>query len=393
VYVRRLTVTDFRSWPSAELSLQRGVTVLVGPNGVGKTNLVEALGYLATFSSHRVATDAPLVRRNAPCAVVRAIAVRADRELAVEVQITPGKANQARVNRAPVAKARDALGIVRSVLFAPEDLALVRGDPSERRRFLDQLLVNRWPRFAGVRADYERVLRQRSALLKTARTVGAHARSAGSSPSGGCSHSADLSTLEVWDGHLATHGAQLLAGRMRLVAELAGRVSEAYAQVAPHAAAVSMGYRASVPGVSEADEPAQLADALAAELVRVRRQELERGICLVGPHRDDLELRLGDDPAKGYASHGESWSFALALRLGSFELLRAEPGDGCDPILVLDDVFAELDARRRHALAEHAARAEQVLVTVAVADDVPRALRGSWYEVAPGTVRERAPQA
>jgi DNA replication and repair protein RecF len=386
VYLSRLAVTDFRSWPSADLTLAPGVSVLVGPNGVGKTNLMEAVGYLATFGSHRVATDAPLVRRGADRAVVRGLVVRDGRELAVEVEITPGKANRARVNRAQLPRAREALGIVRSVLFAPEDLALVRGDPGERRRFLDDLLVSRWPRFAGIRSDYDRVVRQRSALLKTARAAG------------------DLRTLDSWDGHLARHGAALLAGRLRLAGELAGPVRDAYAEVAgpsSESAPIELRYRCSVPdvGVPGADTPGApatgvpedtdagaLEEALLAELAKVRKQEIERGVCLVGPHRDDLELRLGDGPAKGYASHGESWSLALSLRLGSFELLRGDPGDSTDPILILDDVFAELDARRRSALAELAVRAEQVLVTAAVPDDVPEKLRGTRFNIESGQV-------
>jgi DNA replication and repair protein RecF len=372
MHLSRLAVTDFRSWPSADLALEPGVSVLVGPNGVGKTNLMEALGYLSTFSSHRVATDAPLVRRGAERAVVRGLAVRDGRELSVEVEITPGKANRARVNRSVLPRARDALGIVRSVLFAPEDLALVRGDPGERRRFADELLVNRSPRFAGVRADYERVIRQRSALLKTARAA-----------RGG----AELCTLEAWDGHLARHGAALLAGRLRLVDELAGPVRDAYAEVAPESTPVALRYKASVPGAEVGMTEAELEAALLDELARVRGQELDRGVCLVGPHRDDLELLLGDGPAKGYASHGESWSLALALRLGSFELLRSDTlGDGSDPVLVLDDVFAELDVRRRRALAELAVRAEQVLVTAAVPEDVPEKLRGARFTVEHGVV-------
>ncbi|HEY4005082.1 MAG TPA: DNA replication/repair protein RecF [Pseudonocardia sp.] len=376
MYLSRLSVTDFRSWAAADLDLSPGVSVLLGPNGVGKTNLVEAIGYLATFGSHRVATDAPLVRRGAARAVVRGLAVHAGRELAVEVEITPGKANRARVNRSPLPRAREALGIVRCVVFAPEDLALVRGDPGERRRFTDDLLVSRSPRYAGVRADYERVLRQRSALLKTARA--------------GRSDGSELSTLDVWDGHLARHGAALLAGRLRLVAELERPVCAGYAELAPESEPVGLRYRASVPDVSEKSEVDELEQVLLAELASLRRQELERGVCLVGPHRDDLELRLGDGPAKGYASHGESWSLALALRLGAFELLRTDPADVTgvvsDPILILDDVFAELDVRRRRALAERAERAEQVLVTAAVADDVPERLRGVRFEVASGQV-------
>jgi DNA replication and repair protein RecF len=365
VHLRRLAVVDFRSWEGAELDLDPGVSVLVGPNGVGKTNLVEAVGYLATLGSHRVSGDAPLVRRGADRALVRGAVVHQGRELAVELEIAPGRPNRARVNRAPVTRPRDVLGILRTVLFAPEDLALVRGDPAERRRFLDDLLVSRRPRLAAVRADYDRVLRQRSALLKTAR---AGARGSG----------ADLRTLDVWDGHLARHGAALLAARLDLVDRLAAPAVEAFAEVAPSSEPIGLVYRSSLPGdvlprAADALEPLLL-DAL----VRVRPQEVERGVCLVGPHRDDLELRLGPGPAKGYASHGESWALALALRLASYRLLCA---DDVEPVLVLDDVFAELDDRRRRALAGVAARAEQVLVTAAVADDVPADLAGARFAV------------
>jgi DNA replication and repair protein RecF len=340
--------------------------VLVGPNGVGKTNLVEAVGYLATLGSHRVAGDAPLVRRGAERAVARATVVHEGRELTVELEIAPGRANRARVNRAPVARPRDVLGILRTVLFAPEDLALVRGDPAERRRFLDDLLVARRPRFAAVRADYDRVLKQRSALLKTARAGGG----------------TDLRTLDVWDGHLARHGAALLAGRLELVAGLAAPATAAFAEVAPSSAPIALVYRSSPDGLLTADADA-LEPLLLDALTRVRRQEVERGVCLVGPHRDDLELRLGDGPAKGYASHGESWALALALRLASYRLLCA---DGVEPVLILDDVFAELDDRRRRALAGVAARAEQVLVTAAVADDVPAGLGGVRFAVSGGRI-------
>jgi DNA replication and repair protein RecF len=378
VHLRRLAVTDFRSWESAELDLGPGVTVLVGPNGVGKTNLVEAAGYLATLGSHRVATDAPLIRRGAGRAVVRGTVAHLGRELQVEVEIAAGRANRARRNGAP-AKPRDLLGILRTVLFAPEDLALVRGDPAERRRFLDDLLVARVPRYASVRADYDRVLRQRSALLKTARQA-----------------RADLSTLDVWDGHLAHHGAVLLAGRLALVADLAPHAVAAFAEVAPTSEGIGLAYRSSVPlpeghllatalreGGLPATRPADLEPLLLDELARVRRQEVERGVCLVGPHRDDLDLRLGEGPAKGYASHGESWALALALRLASYRLLCA---DDVEPVLVLDDVFAELDAHRRRALAAVARRAEQVLVTAAVPEDVPEGLDGVRLAVSGGSV-------
>ena len=374
MHLRRLAVVDFRSWEHAELYLEPGVSVLVGPNGVGKTNLAEAVGYLATLGSHRVATDAPLVRRGAERAVVRGAVVHRGRELAVEVEIAPGRPNRARVNRAPVPRARDVLGILRTVLFAPEDLALVRGDPDGRRRFLDDLLVARRPRYAAVRADYDRVLRQRSALLKTARAAGRGA-------------AADLRTLDVWDGHLARHGAALLAGRLDLLDGLAGPAVEAFAEVAPSSEPVALAYRTGL--VEDGPVPRSAGDLeplLLAALARARRQEVERGVCLVGPHRDDLELRLGPGPAKGYASHGESWALALALRLASYRLLCA---DDAEPVLILDDVFAELDARRRRALAGVAVRAEQVLVTAAVADDVPAELTGVRFAVSgAGIARE-----
>lgn len=382
MYVRQLQVVDFRSWEQADLTFEPGPSVLVGANGQGKTNLVEAIGYAATLGSHRVATDAPMIRHGASRAVVRTAVVNEGRELTIELEITAGKANRARVNRGPVPRPRDVLGILRTVLFAPEDLALVRGDPGERRRFLDDLLVLRAPRYAGVRSDYERVLKQRNALLKSS---GA-ARRAGSK--------GDIATLDVWDGHLATHGGQLLAARLDLVADLAPHVAAAYQGVAgsDKPTSASIGYRSSigdslepgygVPGGDRAD-PEVVGDALLAGLAANRSAELERGVSLVGPHRDELELILGEAPAKGYASHGESWSFALALRLGAYELLRSE---GAEPVLVLDDVFAELDRRRRARLAEVAAAAEQVLITAAVEEDVPGELAGNRFTVAGGEV-------
>ncbi len=375
MHVRHLSLVDFRSWPTAEWPLQPGVNVLIGRNGAGKTNLVEALGYLATLSSHRVASDAPLIQRGSERAIVRAAVVSAGRELLLEVEITAGKANRARINRAPVTRARDILGVLRTVVFAPEDLALVRGDPSERRRFLDELLIMRAPRLSGVRSDYDRVLKQRSALLKSA---GPRRAKAG----------ADLSTLDVWDEHLAAAGAVLLLARLELVVEMAPHVVAAYADLAPESEPIDLVYRSSL-GAAMPPDPTEdtLRGALLAEMLRVRPQELERGVCLVGPHRDDLELRLGEGPAKGYASHGESWSLALALKLGGFSLLRS---DGVDPVLVLDDVFAELDTSRRDRLTELVADADQVLITAAVPDDVPEALAGSRHLVADGKI-ERVP--
>jgi DNA replication and repair protein RecF len=370
VYVRHLSLVDFRSWSVAEWPLVPGANVLIGRNGAGKTNLVEALGYLATLSSHRVASDAPLIQRGAERAIVRAAVVSAGRELLLEVEITAGRANRARINRAPVTRARDILGVLRTVQFAPEDLALVRGDPSERRRFLDEVLIMRTPRLSGVRADYERVLKQRSALLKSA---GPRRAKAG----------ADLSTLDVWDEHLASAGAALLLARLELVSEIAPHVIAAYADLAPLSEPVDLIYRSSLGTTMPESDRTEggLQSALLAEMTRLRQQELERGVCLVGPHRDDLELRLGDGPAKGYASHGESWSLALALKMGGFALLRS---DGVDPVLVLDDVFAELDTSRRNRLTELVADADQVLITAAVPDDVPAALAGSRHLVVDG---------
>jgi len=373
VHVSHLSLTDFRSYAAVELALEPGVTAFVGPNGQGKTNLVEAVGYLATLDSHRVSTDAPLVRQGAERAVVRARVVRDGRPTLVELEITPGRANRARVNASPVPRAREVLGILRTVLFAPEDLALVKGDPSDRRRFLDDLLVARQPRMAGVRADYDRVLKQRNALLKSAGAALRQRRSA-----------SDLPTLDVWDAHLARQGSELVAARLELVDLLRPRVGSAYASVSHGAADTDLVYVSSL-GADVALTPDR--DLLAAQFLEAvaksRPHELDRGVSLVGPHRDDLLLRLGTMPAKGYASHGESWSFALALRLASFELLAS---DGGEPVLILDDVFAELDVGRRERLAALVSPAEQVLVTAAVAQDVPEALTGARIDVMAGEV-------
>jgi DNA replication and repair protein RecF len=367
VYVRHLGLRDFRSWAHVELDLEPGRTVFVGPNGYGKTNLIEALWYSATLGSHRVASDTPLVRTGALSSVVSTIVVNDGRELAVDLEITAGRANKGRLNRSPVRNTREILGVLRAVLFAPEDLALVRGEPGERRRYLDELATTRRPRIAAVRADYDKVLRQRTALLKTA-------SSARYSPRGSGDRGV-LETLDVWDGHLATHGSQLIAARVELVNLLSPEVEKAYQLLAPASRPASIAYRSSVElidteaaGSHGADSAAYFEAALLEALSRRRNAEIERGVCLVGPHRDDLELRLGEQPAKGFASHGEAWSMALSLRLAAYELLRSED---TDPVLLLDDVFAELDSARRSALAAVAASAEQVLVTAAVADDIP----------------------
>jgi len=370
VYLSRLALNDFRSYADLVLELAPGVTTFSGLNGEGKTNLVEGIGYLATLGSHRVSGDAPLVRRGADQAILRALVHSGRGDALIEVELNPGKANRVRLNRTPLPRPRELLGILRTVLFAPEDLALVKGDPGERRRFLDDLLVATAPRYAGVRADYERVVKQRTALLKSAGAK-SHLR--------GPAREAMTATLDAWDAQLATAGAPLLAGRLRLTEALRPHIVAAYAAVSggsKEAAAVS--YKATVP-VDTGD----LEEAILKAIATVRASELDRGVCLIGPHRDELELAVGGMPARGYASHGESWSLALALRLASFALLR----DGQeDPVLILDDVFAELDAGRRDRLAAIVADAEQVLITAAVEADVPAVLSGARFAVSNGSV-------
>jgi DNA replication and repair protein RecF len=367
VHVSHLSLHGYRSYDALEVPLQPGVTAFIGRNGQGKTNIVEAVDYLSRLTSHRVATDAPLVKQGAEQAVVRAAVVKDGREALIEVEINPGRSNRARVNRAPLPRTRDLVGLMRTVLFSPEDLALVKGEPSERRRFLDDLMVLRTPRMTGVKADYERVLRQRNALLKNA--------------SSDRRRGADYidSTLSVWNEQLVRLGSELTTFRAGLTEDLVPLLAQAYASVAKDAGRneASLGYLPSVPmeGASTREEVEQL---FLGELDRRRSEEMQRGITLVGPHRDELVASVGTLPVKGYASHGESWSFALAMRLASYDLLRS---DGDDPILILDDVFAELDTDRRERLAELVAGAEQVLVTAAVAADVPAALHGARVEV------------
>lgn len=403
MYVSHLSLTDFRSYRQVDLQLEPGITALVGPNGQGKTNLVEAIGYVSTLSSHRVPTDAPMVRAGASAAVVRSRIVRAqpdgsERALVIELQLGSGRSNRVKLNGQP-SRARDVVGALRSVLFAPEDLALVKGDPDGRRRFLDELAVQVTPRLAGVFSEYDRVVRQRTALLKSA----AGFRGSRTKP--------DLSTLDVWDSRLAELGAQVIVARQAVIGALDPYVARAYEQVSDGQGVARVGSRSSLaaalaggddrdgaPGPTErhatvAEVERQMLDALA----RLRAKELERGVCLVGPHRDDLVLTLGDLPAKGYASHGESWSFALALKLASYELLShgplpgsvadedllwvADGGPDGEPVLMLDDVFAELDSKRRDRLAGMVAGARQVFVTAAVPGDVPEALAGSRFDV------------
>ena len=449
MHLTRLALTDFRSYVSVDVPLAPGVTIFSGPNGEGKTNLVEAVGYVATLTSHRSAQDAPLIRAGAEQAIIRAAISTIPNDALVEIELNAGRANRVRLNRAPLTRPRDVLGVLRTVLFAPEDLALVKGDPGERRRFLDDLLVAMAPRYAAVRADYERVLKQRTALLKSAGPKGG--------PKGNRqSREAVTATLDVWDAHLARTGAELLVAREHLVQRLRPHVERSYLAVAgdgrgpaeisyrrsfetPDEINASAGPAASAdgsgpdvrPDVIHRERPADVTDrgpaalpganhadrsdhaaadgaaappnvihrgranmthgervraaerSLRGALLEVRSSELDRGVCLAGPHRDELELSIRALPARGYASHGESWSLALALRLASFDLLRAGRED---PVLILDDVFAELDAGRRERLAALVATAEQVLVTAAVPADVPAILTGARFTVAAGAL-------
>jgi DNA replication and repair protein RecF len=371
VHLTRLALTDFRSYAAADLALEPGVSTFTGANGEGKTNLVEAAGYVATFASHRVATDAPLIRRGAQRAILRAGIRGTARDSLVEIEVNQGKANRVRLNRVPVPRPRDVLGTLSCVLFAPEDLSMVKGDPDQRRRYLDDLLVATRPRYAGIRAEYDRVVRQRTALLKSARARGIAAPGA----------------LGVWDDQLVDKGSELTAGRLELTRAIRPLVAGAYSRVSGEERGAQMSYRQAFGGKGEPDaDRVQLAESMRAALESSRRAELDRAVCLVGPHRDELELRIGELPARGYASQGESWSLALALRLAAYELLRQ---GGEDPVLMLDDVFAELDSGRRDRLAELVGGAEQVLVTAAVPGDVPPRLAGAHFTVAGGVI-ERA---
>jgi DNA replication and repair protein RecF len=370
--LERLEVVDFRNHDRASVELPAGVSALVGPNGVGKTNLLEAVGYLATLGSHRVGQDAALILAGSSSAVIRAAVQRAGRRLLVDVELRPGSGVRGRVNGAPVPRARDLLGVVRATVFAPEDLGLVRGDPEERRRFLDTLATQRLPRYHGSRQDYDRVLRQRNTLLRSA---------AGRLPASA------LATLEVWDEKLASAGAEIWSERLRLVAALTPRVELAYQRLAGRDDAVEVAYVSSVAGTAGLDpDPAKLAQALRERLVADRAREVERGITLSGPHRDDLALALRGLPARTHASHGEAWSLALALRLGSHRLLAEE---GEEPVLLMDDVFAELDRQRRDRVAEAALAAEQTIVTAAVPEELPVELKAAVFHVEPGSVQLR----
>ena len=394
MYVSNLRLSNYRSWEELDLQLSPGITIFSGPNGHGKTNIVEALGYLAHLSSHRVNTDAALVRRGQDIANISATAVNNGRELTAHLAIRARGSNRAHINRAAMNSQRDLLGVVRTTLFSPEDLALIRGEPEQRRHFLDTIMISRYPRLAAVKADYDKALRQRNALLRQSafalRLVVGAPKGASHNLSEDIKADAEsaLATLDVWDSQLAALGGQIMSARVQIVHDLAPHLQQTYQSLAPQSRPAHMSYTSTIDaeladlgirlGVSEPDQPTALLSPEIAEATLLqafatkRPQEVERGTTLLGPHRDDVNLILGYQPAKGYASHGESWSFALSLRLAAFFMQR---GDGVEPVVILDDVFAELDSSRRHHLVDLISSAEQVLITAAVDEDIPDALR------------------
>lgn len=372
MHVTHLVLDDFRNYEHVEVDFSLGINVLIGRNGQGKTNIVEAIGYIATHGSHRVSQDAPLVRAGAKRSIIRCSVSREDRDVLIELEINPGQANRARVNRSPVNKTRDALGIVRTVLFAPEDLNLVKGDPAERRAFIDSFLTQRTPKYASVKSDFERVVKQRNSLLKSAKVARNKA------------HEAMLETLHVWDEQLVNLGSDIICQRQEILDELNPIVRAHYLTVSNGQTPTTLTYATALDDIDFGDNEA-VRQAMVDRLAKVQREELDRGVTLVGPHRDDIAISLGDLPAKGYASHGESWSIALALRLACFDLLNDDLYG--DPVLILDDVFAELDSVRRRKLTEVVATAHQVIITAAVESDVPDELTGKRFVVEAGHVR------
>ena len=384
--VRHLTLSHFRNHTATDLELHAGVNLLVGSNGQGKTNFVEAIAYLSTLSSHRVAGYQPLIQHDQPQSIIRALVVHEDRDVLLELELNRTTPNRARINKSDAKRVRDVLGVVNTVVFAPEDLDIVKKDPSNRRSFIDQLVVQVWPRFAGVYSDYDRVLKQRNTLLRTARQTGTKGNA--------------LSTLDAWDDQMVRLGSEIVNARLDLIERLRPFLTSAYKDIAIANNEPTIMVRSSLVGVNVLEDDEELPYLSFTErgdvetmyrekLASVRPKELERGITLIGPHRDDLVLLLGGKPAKLFASHGESWSYALALRLASMKLLREETRTG-DPILILDDVFAELDSGRRSRLAELVRDNEQVLITAAVAEDVPQSLMAKHFEVNAGEVSRGA---
>jgi DNA replication and repair protein RecF len=380
--VKHLTLSHFRNHTATDQPLQPGVNLFLGPNGQGKTNFVEAIAYLSTLSSHRVSGYQPLIQHDQPQSIIRALVGHEDRDVLVELELNRDAPNRARINKSPAPRVRDVLGVLHAVVFAPEDLDIVKKDPSNRRAFIDTLVVQVWPRFAGVYSDYDRVLKQRNTLLRTARQTGTRGNA--------------LSTLDAWDDQMVRLGAEIVTARLDLIERLRPFLTKAYQDIAIANNEPTIMVRSSLVGAQVLDEDEELpylsfTERAAVEtmyrekLASVRHKELERGITLIGPHRDDLVLLLGGKPAKFFASHGESWSYALALRLASMQLLREETRTG-DPILILDDVFAELDAGRRTRLAELVADNEQVLITAAVAEDVPESLKAKQFFLESGVI-------
>lgn len=376
MFVSHIALDDFRSYRHAVLEFQPGTTVLLGANGQGKTNLVEALAYLSSFSSHRVAADTALVRapmpgeNPVPGAVVRAKSHSLGRERVIELEIIRGKANRGRVNRNSV-RPRDLLGLVRTVVFAPEDMELVTGDPGARRRFLDDLAVQLWPAYSSYKSDYDKVARQRGALLKQ---LGKQKRRG---------QPVDPATLEVWNKPFIESASAVVKYRTQLVELLKDPAHKAHETVSEAARELYLSYESSLSAVDGVDGIEGYEDRLASALANVAKREIARGVNLVGPHRDDLQLHLDHLPVKGYASHGECWSVALALRLGAFEVLSKDrrTGEVDPPVLILDDVFSELDAARRSALLEVIERAEQTIITAAVGTDLPEQIQAHTVSV------------
>jgi DNA replication and repair protein RecF len=384
MFAKRVKLTNFRNYESSDIEFTSGVNLIYGPNGQGKTNLVEALNFFAALESHRVAGHTPLIKQGKSTAIISLELSHENRDLLLEYEINADSSNRARLNKSEVAKPKDILGYLNSVIFAPEDLDIVKRDPSNRRAFLDQLIVQFNPRMHGVYADFDRVLKQRNTLLKSARATGTKGDG--------------LSTLDAWDQALVKNGTEIIAARVAITEKLSPPLVTNYQNIAKSNNEPSMFIRSSVVESSKLDQDdletqdsldttnkEEISILFQQKLSLLRQRELERGITLVGPHRDDLQLNLGSLRAKGYASHGESWSYALSLKLASFEILKSESKLG-DPILILDDVFAELDKDRREKLSDLVQQNEQVLITAAVIEDVPGNLLANKFEVESGKV-------
>jgi DNA replication and repair protein RecF len=381
MHVKHLTLSNFRNYSTVELPLAQGINLLVGKNGQGKTNLAEAIFYSATLSSHRVSGYLPLIKQGESKAIIRLLARFEDRENLLELELTTEGSNRARINKSETPRVRDVLGYVNAVIFSPEDLDIVKRDPSNRRAFIDELMVQLTPRMAGVYSDYDRVLKQRNTLLKSARNMSASA--------------SGLSTLDSWDQSLVRIGSEIIAARFDITSRIAPYLQAAYAAIADEKNDPSIRIKSSL-ATSDIDSDGaetflntgdrqEIEKLFQSRLAEVRSKEMERGITLVGPHRDDLLLLLGTLPAKGYISHGESWSYALALKLASADLIRKDARAG-DPVLILDDVFAELDSTRRSRLAALVSHNEQVIITAAVAEDVPIELSATRFNVSAGSL-------